>query len=721
MSNADEIKNRIDIVEYIRQYVPLKKAGRTFKACCPFHNEKTPSFVVNPDKQSWRCFGACAEGGDVYNFAMRYHGWTFPEAIRELGRQVGIEVEKQSPQQRADSEHKDYLRGIMASATAYYVDQLWADNPQSKSILAYSREKRGFTDDTLNQFEIGYAPDHWTGLFDEMRLLGYASEDLIDVGLIIRNESGRLYDRFRNRLMIPIRDRRGRVIAFGARTLDPDGIPKYLNSPQTPLFDKSQTLFALDAAHSAIRHEETAVIVEGYMDAIQAHQAGYKNVVAQMGTAMTEAQLKQLVPRLAQKVILALDADEAGQSATRRSLEVARNVLAEDFTGRLSADIRILQIPGAKDPDDFLREHPEEWPQLIERAQALANFVIDMETTGLDINRASTIERKNLAISILPLLMVSEDNFYRQHNLQQLALRLHIPEHDLLAWASELRRIEQARPPKQEAPKQEMPGPPKAAPRDMPEAGFYEDFAYDDYPYDDESVGTPEPPLWLDSDSSRPQEPEQSASILPSIQFPKTPKPFQELNSSRREEFCLRLILLKPDIVYRISRRMRELAGEDELLLNRAFLDLGPDDFEKTDHKAIMSLIMDSLKQYKQEPLAYIKMSLPSNLSQVFDQLLLNEDLVIKMTTSQKLPAETASIWKHITKTHLFEGVTEQDFMWRVLELRIARIERQIAELRFLHMDAKDSEGMNFDQETNILLYAKDRIRRAIVEGAGLA
>ena len=203
--------------------------------------------------------------------------------------------------------------------------------------------------------------------------------------MAVKNEAGRVYDRFRNRLMIPIRDDRGRVIGFGARALDAEDNPKYLNSPQTALFDKSHTLFGLDTAKTTIRDSETVVIVEGYMDAIQAHQAGFKNVVAQMGTAMTETQL-QLVTRFAKKIILSLDSDAAGQSATMRSLETARTTLQADFSGRLSVDIRVLQIPGAKDPDDLIRETPERWTELVANALPVADFVIEMEMATLPAN-----------------------------------------------------------------------------------------------------------------------------------------------------------------------------------------------------------------------------------------------------------------------------------------------------------------------------------------------
>ena len=294
MSVTEQIKARLDIVQYVSQYVPqLKKAGRYYKACCPFHSEKTPSFVVNPDTQSWRCFGACAEGGDIFSFAMKQNNWSFTEALHELGRQAGVQVTKQTPEQQQQAEQVERLRAMLQTAADFYHQHLLSrEDEAAESAYAYTREKRGFTDETIERYQIGYAPAGWQNMMNALTQLGYDNEDILAAGLASQNDRGRVYDRFRNRLMIPIRDDRGRIVGFGARALDPDDNPKYLNSPQSEVFDKSHLLFGLDVAKDAIRQSETAVIVEGYMDVIQAHQAGYYNVVAQMGTAMTESQLK---------------------------------------------------------------------------------------------------------------------------------------------------------------------------------------------------------------------------------------------------------------------------------------------------------------------------------------------------------------------------------------------------------------------------------------------
>lgn len=430
MSVTDEIKARIDIVGYVQQFVPLKKAGRYYKANCPFHSERTPSFIVNPDTQSWRCFGSCAEGGDLFTFAQKHHGWSFREALEELARQAGVELRRRTDEERRQVERRDVLRGLLQAAADWYQERLW-DSP---AVLDYARERRGFSDETLRATALGYAPAGWQHLREHMHQLDYSDEDLLEVGLIRRNEEDRAYDYFRNRLLIPIRDERGRAVGFGARALADEDQPKYLNSPQTPLFDKSRLLYGLDRARRAIRNEGAAVIVEGYMDVIQAHQAGHLNVVAQMGTSLTEGQLRLLTPRLASRVVLALDADAAGQNATMRSLEVARETLQADYSGRLGLDIRVLQLPGAKDPDDLIREDASLWAQLVGDAAPVADYVIASETDSLPA-QASIQEREAVARRLLPLLQASENRLYSRDNLQKLALRLRIAEDELLQWA----------------------------------------------------------------------------------------------------------------------------------------------------------------------------------------------------------------------------------------------------------------------------------------------
>ncbi|MDE2637694.1 MAG: DNA primase, partial [Chloroflexota bacterium] len=267
MSVTDEIKSRIDIVSYIQRHVPaLKKAGRNHKACCPFHSEKTPSFVVNPERQTWHCFGACSEGGDLFTFAQKLHGWDFKEALRELAAEADVELRAQTPEQKTAADRLDTLRSLVKTAAEFFQNRLEMDD--ASAVRLYIRDERGLNDETSRVFQLGYAPEGWNWLLNSLRRLGYRDDDIVEVGLAVRNERDRVYDRFRNRLMIPIRDERGRVVGFGGRALDADEGAKYINSPQSALFDKSRLLLGLDTGRHAIREGGTVVIVEGYMDVI---------------------------------------------------------------------------------------------------------------------------------------------------------------------------------------------------------------------------------------------------------------------------------------------------------------------------------------------------------------------------------------------------------------------------------------------------------------------
>ncbi len=695
MSVADEIKARIDIVDYIQRYVPLKRAGKSYKACCPFHNESTPSFNVSPERQSWRCFGACATGGDVVGFAMRFHGWSFSEALRELGKIAGIEVEKQTPEQRQNSDRLDKLRGLMHTAADTYHNSLLDPTVQGQpDVLRYTREKRGFSDTTITAFKIGYAPPGWTNMLDYLKSLQYSEEEIIEVGLAVKNEeTGRVYDRFRNRLMIPIRDERGRVIAFGARALAAEDNPKYLNSPQTSLFDKSRTLFGLDAAKTTIRETEVAVIVEGYMDAIQAHQAGFKNVVAQMGTAMTETQLR-LVTRSAKKIILALDSDAAGQSATRRSLETARTTLQADFGGRLSVDIRVLQIPGAKDPDDLIRETPERWAELVANALPVADFVIDMELAALPTN-ASLMEREAVARSLLPLLVASENNLYNHDNVQKLALRLRIAERDLLAWADEQQRIEKAKKPRTEpAARQPQSNAPRtqgghqaATPKgdgqelpDLPPLDFEAleppDVYIDDEPYPVEGNGAAKPAI-----------PAPAAGSY-KVAMAQTARRVAPLEESSIEVMVLRGLFRQPMAYYIVNRKLRELASDDRTMIDGPLGDCCADDFMHVDARALMQAFQDALAQDELDPLDYLRLQADISLQPQLDVILADDITGMRKRVRESHTADLERIYSH--NRRVLEGATSTDaVVMQALELRARRVKREREELVFLQMDAQ--------------------------------
>jgi len=457
MGVVDEIKSRLDIVELVSSHVPsLKKAGRTYKGLCPFHTEKTPSFVVYPDTQTWHCFGACSAGGDIFSFVMRQEGLEFGEALRALAAKAGVALQERSPEAIEADQVKDKLLEIVAAASAFFHEQL-QKSPQAQYARDYIAG-RSLSAQIIHQFQLGYAPDRWDALKNYLQARGYTEADLAAAGLIIvRDDKSSSYDRFRDRFIVPIRDIQGRVIGFGARALHDSQIPKYLNSPQGVLFDKSAVLFALDVSKNAIRDAGQAVIVEGYMDVLQAYERGYTNVVAQMGTALTEAQLK-LLKRFANQFVLALDADSAGSAATLRGINVVRESLAEEvvpvptarglikYEGRLKVDLRIASLPLGKDPDDVLKEGDGAWQKLVEQALPLVDYYIQTITTDLDLDSA---KGKATAIQeLMPLIREVGSPVEQEHYLQQLARLVRIDERTLRA---ELQRSRGTRPKPEQA------------------------------------------------------------------------------------------------------------------------------------------------------------------------------------------------------------------------------------------------------------------------------
>lgn len=439
MSKVDEVKSRLDIVDVISDYVELRKSGRNYSALCPFHSEKTPSFFVFPETQTWHCFGACGEGGDVFTFIMKRENLSFGEALRLLARRAGVELEPLTPEQARAAAQRERLREVMSAAATYYHNQL-LHSPAGEEARAYLR-RRELTVETVERFQLGYAPDKWEALKGHLLGRGYALADLVAAGLVVEREDGSgSYDRFRHRLMIPIRDSRGQVIAFGGRVLREEDVPKYLNSPQTPIFDKSATLFGLDLARETIRRRDQAVIVEGYMDVLQAHQHGFTNVVASMGTSLTEDQLRSLT-RLTTNLVLALDADAAGARATLRGLEMAREALDREmvpvitpqglvrYEGRLQVALHITILPQGQDPDDVIRTDPARWSQLVDAALPVLDYYFQALTADLDLGspkgKAEAVRR------LAPILNEIGDPVEREHYLQRLARMVRVDERTL--------------------------------------------------------------------------------------------------------------------------------------------------------------------------------------------------------------------------------------------------------------------------------------------------
>ncbi len=432
MSVIDDIKDRIDIVDLVGETVKLKKSGRAYTGFCPFHsNTRTPSFVVWPETGTWKCFGACNTGGDVFTYVMKRDGLEFREALEQLAARAGVEVPTRSvPQETA--EKADRLRQAV-SAAAQWFNHLLTHHPQARSARDHL-SRRGISDATIEKFQLGYALDEWHALQNYLVGKGFTLAELVDAGLIVKREDGSVFDRFRNRLMIPIHDWKGRPIGFGARALRDGDEPKYLNSPQTELFDKSKTLYALHLAKDAIRESGQAVIVEGYLDAITSHQAGFANVVASLGTALTETQFRQL-QKLARRFVLALDADTAGVNAMQRGYFVPERDEIQPvfnprglvgFEGKLKVDIRVLALPAGKDPDDVIRDEPQRWIELIDQARSVADYVIDTLVAGRDLSDAK--EKARLSDEAIAFIRDVSDPVERAAHAQRLARLLKVDE-----------------------------------------------------------------------------------------------------------------------------------------------------------------------------------------------------------------------------------------------------------------------------------------------------
>ncbi|TRZ52135.1 MAG: DNA primase [Dehalococcoidia bacterium] len=415
MSVIDEIKQRIDIVDVVSQYASLKKTGRTFRALCPFHSEKHPSFFVYPEQQSWHCFGACNTGGDVFAFVMKKESIDFGEALRLLAQRAGVTIPSRF---EPGAEGKEKERAYQVNeAAAQYFHNLLVNSPSGDKARNYVAS-RGLTSKTVAEFQLGYSLNSWDGLKQYLTERGYTEGELLAAGLVIQTEEGKTHDRFRNQLMFPILDAREHTTGFGARALD-DSSPKYFNSPQTPIFDKSSILYGINLSTAAIRQQNMAVIVEGYMDTITAHQNGFNNVVASMGTSVTEKQVNTL-KRLTKNMVLALDADTAGEAAMLRGI---------GYENTLDAEVKVIILPRGKDPDDVIREDKQNWQHLMEEALPVVDYAFNMVTAKLDLK---TARDKSLVVDkLLPTVAEIKDTVRQAHYLQKLARLLKLSERSL--------------------------------------------------------------------------------------------------------------------------------------------------------------------------------------------------------------------------------------------------------------------------------------------------
>jgi DNA primase len=443
VSASDEIKARIDIYDLISESVVLKKAGRNFTGLCPFHNEKTPSFHVSPERQTWHCFGGCATGGDIFTFVMRRDNVDFREALRTLADRAGVRLGSFKPEQ--DEKHARLIEANEAAA-AYYNNLLGTKAGSNASAYLASR---GLDSETIEVFQLGYAPEAWEGLKSHLSERGFSDAELLQAGLLVESERGG-YDRFRNRLMFPIRDDRGRVVGFGGRALADEEGAKYINTPQTDLFDKSSILYALDRAKDTIRRDQEAIVVEGYMDVIAAHQHGIRNAVASMGTALTEKQMRAL-DRLKCRVLLALDADAAGIEATLRALREAADLgmlrggapsvhpdsldearfeggVEQWSKGALKGAVfncYVISLEG-KDPDEMIRADRATWDAAVEHATPFLDHVFSLVAARSNLSQPTA--RADMVRQLAPFIRLIDDPVIRGHWVQRLANKARVNE-----------------------------------------------------------------------------------------------------------------------------------------------------------------------------------------------------------------------------------------------------------------------------------------------------
>lgn len=411
MSDVEQIKTRLDLVDLVQGYVSLKQVGTNWKARCPFHNEKTPSFLVSRDKQIWHCFG-CDKGGDHFSFIQEIEGMDFPEALQFLAERAGVTLERRS---REKTDTRARLFSLLQDAVTLY-HQLLVKHPNAEHARAYVRQ-RGIDDLLVEKFQLGYAPDVRDGVMPVLMKRGYSSEELLQAGLLVKRERGiGTYDRFRNRLLFPIRDHLGRVVGFGGRAFTPDQEPKYLNSPQSALYNKSAVVFGLDLAKDAIKEAKSVVIVEGYMDVLASHKAGVVNVVASSGTALTREHIAML-KRYTTTAIFAFDTDTAGMDAAQRGVAVAWEA---------GLDVKAVILPHGKDPDELVQHDPAAWKKAVASAVPFLAFALTSLTDGLRDDDVAG--KKRAAASYLQLLSLVQDPVEQTHFLQQIAQRLRVPE-----------------------------------------------------------------------------------------------------------------------------------------------------------------------------------------------------------------------------------------------------------------------------------------------------
>lgn len=419
-SPIEEIKSRLDIVEVVREYIPnLKQAGSNWKALCPFHNEKTPSFMVSRDKQIWHCFG-CNEGGDVFSFVQKIENIEFPEALKILAKKAGVVLRRQDP---SLTNQKTKLLDILELAAKFY-HHLLLNSSEAALAREYLFKERGLKEETAEDFLLGFAPNSWDELLKFLLKKGFKEEDIFLAGLTVKKEKGvGFYDRFRARIIFPICDVHGHVVGFTGRLLPEaekreDAGGKYVNTPQTLVYNKSQVIYGLNKAKQMIRKENLAILVEGNMDVIASHQAGITNVVASSGTALTREQVK-LLKRYSENLAISFDADSAGEAASKRGIDVA-------LEQGMNVKVIVLDPKVGKDPDEYIKKDKQKWIQAIADAKLFMDYYFQYVLDKLDLNKVE--EKKEAARLLLSEIIKIKDKVEQSHYLQKLAEILNVPE-----------------------------------------------------------------------------------------------------------------------------------------------------------------------------------------------------------------------------------------------------------------------------------------------------
>jgi DNA primase len=555
--------------------------------------------VVWPESGTWRCFGQCNEGGDIFKFVMKREGIDFKEALAKLADRAGVKLESFVAEKPEIKEAHEHLRALLEDAIIFYRTHLF----NNKDVLTYLREKRGLTDATIETFGMGYAPHGYDNLLKHFSSKGYTEQNLIDAGMLSVREADdsrntqhatRSYDRFRNRIMIPIRDENGKMAGFGARIVDPNDIPKFLNSPETPIFTKGHILYGLDRARKPIRMADQAVIVEGYLDVIALHQAGYENVVSPMGTALTEDQLR-LLKRSTRRIVLALDPDAAGQKAVLRGLDAARSAmdregeLGFDARGllrneaRLQADLRVASMPDDLDPDEIVARDKDEWKRLIENAKPIVTHVMDSLAVGQNLNDAKV--KNQIAAQVLPLIEDLPNPLERDTYRQALARMLRVDEGSLTLTQTQ-----------------------GAVVRRKPRG----------------------------ADQAQRVEKKQVVALNPTLKI---------------ESYCIGVLFRKPALLYRLDRTLQEVGLSA----------LAVEDFEYTDHQLVFGVIRMAVEQDEKDYQHYVISHLPETISAVSKDLLAQTEQLDPV--DDKLLEELLARFMDLRRAYAMSNVNQLRFL----------------------------------------------------------